>query len=489
MVDFLKMPSLILTPGVYIEQDNSKLGAVALVGRPRVLIMGQKLAAGNAVAGQAYRIDGGAAQAKALFGRGSQLADAVAGYRDNDETLELWALGLADDAGGTAATYTITYTGPATAAGTVDLMVTHQRVTVPVTSGMTATQVATAVAAAINLYPDLVFTAASAAGVVTLTARHKGGEFNGLFIKANWKQGTTPAGLTVAIAAAVSGATNPDASAAIAALGDTTWAHIVTPWNDGSDLVLADLCEDRAGPSKMNYSEAYIAKIDSYSNFLTYSLSTRDSAYGLFLCIKLGCMPHSPWRVMAAYVAQIAVSAQADPALPFNGLVLKGILPPRETDWFTRQEREFLLEGGGATLFVRNGAVCIERAVTTSKTNALGQEDYGQRDLNTVLTTNYLSASARTYLQGQFPRYKIADDASIYPAEARVTDCRQIKAALVTLAASDWVEKGLIENLEGFKTSLQVVRHAGDTSRADWQIRPDLVNGLHVLAGQVQPLL
>ncbi|CAL4866732.1 hypothetical protein MMA231_00976 [Asticcacaulis sp. MM231] len=488
-IGFSKIPLNLETPGTYIELDTSQMLAVGAQGVTRILLVGQMLT-GTASALTAYRVDG-ENEGIALFGQGSQLADMIAGFKRNDQTLELWAMGVADNAAGVVATKTITLTGPATLAGTLSMRVQHRRVQINVNVGMTATQAATALVAAINTFTDLAYTAAAAAGVVTLTAKHKGAEFNSLYVKENYDQGdVTPAGLGITIAAGTAGATNPDATAVFTALADAPFAAILHPWTDATNVAAFETAmADRADPLKMNYSEAYVAQAATYSALIT-ALGNRNSEFGVIFCLKAGALPHAPWRVAAAILAQIAFSARNDPALPFNTLALKDILPPQEGNWFTRQERQFLLEAGGATLVVNgSGGMSIERIVTTYKRNASNLPDKGLHDLNSVLTLYYLSRSASARISSRFPRYKLASDGNTYPPGAKVVTPRMIKAELAALATSEWYEAGLIENLQTFIDAIIVERDATDRNRVNWSIRPDLINGLHVTAGLIQPIL
>ena len=106
-ITFLTIPVDIRTPGQYVEVDHTK----ALRGLPnmsrRMLFIGNKLAAGNAAAGQLYRINS-AAEAAGLFGRGSVLQEMLEAARAANRESDMWAIGLADEAGGTAATFTVT---------------------------------------------------------------------------------------------------------------------------------------------------------------------------------------------------------------------------------------------------------------------------------------------------------------------------------------------------------------------------------------------
>lgn len=72
-----------------------------------------------------------------------------------------------------AATYTLTVTGAATESGTVNVYVGRTRIQAAVVSGDDVEAVASSIKDAINADPTLPVIASSAAGVVTLTARHK----------------------------------------------------------------------------------------------------------------------------------------------------------------------------------------------------------------------------------------------------------------------------------------------------------------------------
>src|SRR5579864_1833189 len=104
-VSFASIPVDIRTPGQYIEFDNSK-AVGGLPSQPRrILVMGQMLNTGTATASTPYRVFN-ANQAVGLFGRGSQLADAVFWAKKGNPYTEMWAVGIADNGAGVAATGT-----------------------------------------------------------------------------------------------------------------------------------------------------------------------------------------------------------------------------------------------------------------------------------------------------------------------------------------------------------------------------------------------
>ena len=487
MITFSQIPANLLTPGAFVEFDTNQMQNGLPTARTRTLICGQKLAAGTAVANTLLRVTS-ANHAKQLYGVGSMLANMIKAYIDNDPTTEVFAIGMTDNAGGVAASATLTFGGAVTAAGTVALLVEDKYIQVAVTAAQSLASIATAVAAAINAVDDLSVTAAAAAAVVTLTARHKGIEGNYLSLDYNYHPGdVTPTGLTITPTAFANGAGNPDASAVITAIGDEAFSAIVTPWTDSANLTVFEAAlADRAGALKMNYGEAYSFRSDSYGNLTTLG-NARNSPYAAIGGLK--AVPTAPWSVAAAMAAQVSFSARNDPGQPFNTLVLKNVLPPRSTNRLTRQERQFLLEAGISTFVVTPaGEVAIERMVTTYKSNAQGVDDVGLKDLNSILLLYYLSWSLQNRLATQFPRYKLGNDTMTYAPGQKVATPRTIKAEIVALA-SLWAEAALIEDLEGFIAALVVERDATDRSRVNVRIRPDLINGLQVTAALIQPVL
>ncbi|MBF5929867.1 phage tail protein, partial [Escherichia coli] len=63
-----------------------------------------------------------------------------------------------------------------------------------------------------------------------------------------------------------------------------------------------------------------------------------------------------------------------------------------------------------------------------------------------------------------------------------------MKLQLISLG-EEWVELGLVENLDTFKKNLLVERNASDRNRLDVLCTPDLVNQFRFLAAQIRFIL
>jgi phage tail sheath gpL-like len=485
-IAFQSVPSNLRVPFVAAEFDSSRAQQGPALLPYRVLIIGQKLAAGPALANSLHRVTN-ADQVAALAGRGSMLHRQAVAYFKNNRFTETWIGVLEDNAAGVAATGTITVTGPATAAGTIALYVGGELVQVAVASGDAATAIATAIAAAITAKTDLPVTAAANLAIVTLTHRHKGEVGNGLDVRANYQDGEKlPAGVGLAVVAMAAGATNPVLSTLIAALGDSwfqVWAHGYT---DAISLAAIETeLASRFGPMRMIDGVA-ITSVGGTQAALGTIGDGRNSPHGCIVA-QPGKNPLTPPSEFAAAVAGVvAFPANQDPARPLQTLPIAGVKAPAEADRFTLQERNLLLHDGvGATRVAGGGEVQLERVITTYKTNAAGAEDTAYLDATTMLTLLYLRFTFRNRLLGRYPRHKLASDGTRFGAGQAVITPKIGKAEAVAWFR-DMEELGLVENFDQFKTDLVVERNVADPNRLDFLLPPDLINGFIVGAANIQ---
>ena len=130
---------------------------------------------------------------------------------------------------------------------------------------------------------------------------------------------------------------------------------------------------------------------------------------------------------------RLALSAAADPALPFQTLPLRGVLPASLANRFSFAERETLLSDGMATHTVdRTGVVALERMVTTYQTAPGGVADTAYRDANTLFTVSYIGASFRQRFSTKFARYKLANDGARFGPGQRVVTPSTARAEAIS---------------------------------------------------------
>ncbi|EFE7596540.1 hypothetical protein P5L50_004608 [Escherichia coli] len=219
-ISFNTIPSNTLVPLFYAEMDNQAAntaqdsGASLLIGHAN---NGAEIVANSLV------LMPSADYARQICGAGSQLARMVEAYRQTDPFGELYVIAV-PEATGAAATVTLTVTGEATESGTVNVYVGRTRVQAPVTNGDNVTTIASSIKDAINAVPTLPFTASSSAGVVTLTARHKGLCGNEIPVSLNYYGfgggEVLPAGVQIAVATGTAGTGAPVLTGAVAAMAD-----------------------------------------------------------------------------------------------------------------------------------------------------------------------------------------------------------------------------------------------------------------------------
>ena len=487
MVSFNLVPSDIRTPGQFLEVDNSKAYR-GLSGIPtKVLIIGQKLASGSQaelVPALITRAD----QGRKLFGVGSQLAHMLEKFLNANSYTPVYAVAQLDEDAGVSAAGAITFAGPASAAGTLNLYIGGRRVRSLVTAGQTAAQTATAMAAAINANADLPVTAA-VDGVntskVNITARHKGEVANTIDLRFNYYQDQTfPAGLTAAITTMSGGTGNPDVADVIAVIGDEWYTDFVMPYTDSSNMVaMEEELTERFGPLKMIDGHIYTGYYASHSSLVAYG-QARNNPH----CTTMGGnkLPTPPYEFAAALAGVSAYHTKIDPGRPLQTLTVPGVLPPAIEDRFTLEERNILLFNGISTFRVDDGGnVVIERIITNYRENAFGASDPSFLDIETLKTVTYLRYDVRNFIALQYPRYKLADDGTNFARGQAVVTPSVIRASLIARFRL-WEEIGLVENIEQFKQDLIVERDINDPNRINSLIPPDIVNGFRVFAGLVQ---
>ena len=486
-ISFNTIPNLLLTPGPYIEYDGSR-AVQGLVPLPnRVLLIGARLASGSVAASIMQRIrsvDDG----DTMFGRGSQLSRMIRAFKKVNRLTELWAIALTG--AGTAATKTITATGTITSDGTLHFWVGGiGPIDVAITSGMTVTQVATAIDTAFAIYEaDWSYSFAPSVGVVTGTCRHAAAFGQDFDIRLNYGEREAldmPAGLTITIADGVAGATDPDVTASITAIGDEWFTTIVSGFNGDANVdVLESYGDDTWGPMVQHDTMVFVGFSGSHAAALTYA----DSRNSKFTVVPfLGVTPTPWWEIAAATAA--ASTAEPDPARPRQTLAVKGVLPSSRETLFTREDRELLLEAGVSTFKVASdGAVSIERLCTTYVTNANSIADSTFRNLETMLTLSAIRYTTRARIATKYPRHKLAnDDAAYGPGQAVVTP-KVIRGELIALFR-EWETNAWVEDAAQFKEELIVERNASDPDRLDALLGPNLVNQFRVFAAQIQFLL
>ncbi|WP_024303324.1 phage tail sheath subtilisin-like domain-containing protein [Pseudogulbenkiania sp. MAI-1] len=485
-ITFMTIPVGSRTGGVFLEIDHTK----AVNGLPqmerKLLMIGQRLPGGSVPTNTLVRILN-AGQAAGQFGQGSMLhrmAIATDAVIKRYGLVDVWAVVLDDLESGTAAAGTVTLTGTVTKAGVLTLYIGGERVRVAASLNDTNAQLATKLADAINASPDLPVTAAAVAGVLTVTCRHKGEAGNGMELATSYyDEDVLPEGITTVCVNLANGAGNPDVGSALAAIADDWYYTIVSPYTDAANLaVLEAEMDGRWGGMDMRTGHIFNAKDGTHAQLTTWGAG-RNSPHGSTWGLK-GCPTWAPVRA-AAFAAVCEFNGAIDPALPLRNLDVPGVLAPRLKDRFGRNERELLLRDGISSTFVDSGGkVILERVITNYQKNPIGIDDESLLRLETKWSVDYFRYANRVRIALRFPRHKLASDGTRVAPCSKTVRPSDIQAELIALAYE--LEGELIEDVEGYKKNLKVVRSAADVDAVNAVLPPDMVNQFITFAGAVQ---
>ncbi len=475
-ITFTTIPSTRI-PGRYTE-INTKAAQRGLPATDQsVVLLGQKTTAGTATAGAMVAVSD-VGEAETLFGLGSMLYRMVlAALRADKHMGALYAVPMADAGSSVAATATLTITASSLVAGTLTLYIGGDPVTLDLAATDTATAIAAAIKALLDDHPELPVSASVSTNVVTLTARNKGTLGNQIDLESSY----SASGLTVAIVAMASGATDPTLSTALDAIFTAEVDILVCPWNTSTPLgtVKAHLASRSDGVEQRG--AVCVSAVDA--SVSTASALTTAVNDGRQLVAVLEAT--TTWAPEIAAAAAAVLAGEEDLARPLNGLALAGIRPPAVASRFTRGELATLLLNGVCPLIVTpNEEVVICRSITTYVNNDAGAPDDTLLDIQTIRVLDYTRKAVKARLDSRFSRVKIADVAHT----ETTTDPKKIRAeiidVLLQLEAIDY-----LENVEDNTDDVVVERNASDPTRVDAHLPADIVNGLHVLATRIDLLL
>ncbi len=517
------IPADLRVPFTYVELDTSQASAVVDGVRPTVLlghmwtsthseVLAERATAGSASLNTFYAV-ADAEQAAAFFGAGSVLHQMIIAFRRANATGELYCMAVAEDGSATQATWTVTFTGAATAAGVVYLYVRGVVVQVAVASGDDNDAVAAKVVTAVNadsLAYGLGVWAAATDNVVTISAQVKGVIGASLDVRLNYKGlaagEALPAGIGATVAAATAGSTWPTMTTPVAALGDEPFDFIAVPWSNGTVLsaVLAEVVDrwdyDRRLDGHVigaNLISAYDAANgfatagSAAAQLLAFAAARNSGHESLPYCYDL---PTSGWEFVATLAGVASAYLGEDPAAGLQTLVLPGILPPVRNSGarFSFAARDSFLHNGVGTWVVdqASSAVVLERVVTTYTRTPSGVRSVDWMDITTPVTASRFHRALVAHIQSRYARAKIIDDdAKIRPSSGVVAVKPKEIAGEVVVKYEELMRRGWVEDLDGFKAALGASRSTTDRNRVNLTISPNYVNPLMVIAITSKPRL
>lgn len=396
------IPSTKLKPGNYTDFNLFAGGLGLPLNNQRLLLIGQKLAAGTALPNVAVRA-ATTYEAGQLFGLGSVAYRMYLAARRLNRDQAIWVVPQEDAAASAAAAATLTLSGTATGPGTLTVFVGYERIDVGVLAGDTFGDLATRVRAALTAATELPTTIGGATGALIFTAKNKGTVGNGITVHlACSAPGVT---LSATSATLTDGATDPDIQDALDAVFPARF-HVIVPWTSiQADLVkVRDHLQEVSNAVQQRPGRAYAVASNAalLSDTTTIAAALNHERVSLAWC-------RGSWSPSfeTAAVLGMAVAQETDPSLHFDRVVLPGIHAPAIADRLGGSEQETLLAAGVTPLEVDNdGNVSIVRLVTT-RTSYDGTATLRMLDTTPIAILDYYRESCAARVAQKFPRPKL----------------------------------------------------------------------------------
>lgn len=535
MITVPGVPASRKTPGIYFNVVLGGPGTSAGSATKRIALLGNHFTSAITGASPALSVAAGSAAAASvnfvaseadavtLFGHGSELHRMCAAVFRQYPDATVYGIPVAD-AAGTAASGVLTFATTATAAFTVRLKLCGLVIDVAVASGDTATNIASAVADAINDVNDLPYTAQNSSGAVTITAKQTGPRGNTLVVDAYFvaagstietrittSSTTSPGAATTGTWSSTgtlgseitltSGATQDNFANALAAIDTARYDRIVGACIDSTNIDrIATQITTHAGPTVQLLEQCIVPSVDTYANVV--SLATgRNNARVQVAWHHASQIPAPDIAATVAaarlagdaYVGGLLVGEATDPAANLDGLELASLTPQRVlTDRPTATEIENALNNGVACIAPssRRPSGCALVRSITSRSLAAGVPNYAVIDTAYVTVCDHVADDCRSYLTTQLAGAKLgADGADGNPVSraANVTTPSIIRG-MIYGRLKGYEADGILRDVDA-NASLLVVEADGTTpGRVNCEIPSEPVTALHNVAGNVRQL-
>lgn len=163
------------------------------------------------------------------------------------------------------------------------------------------------------------------------------------------------------------------------------------------------------------------------------------------------------------------LSSQSDPAVPFNGLKLPGVVAPDPKYTLTRERVNRALNAG--VTIVKTGADGVPevvRVVTTYQVDSKGAPDDLLLDVNGPLVLDYV-------------RVVMKRAAELEPRRKNTEQSRRELRSLFLAEAIKLEEAEILQNVNARANALTVVEDPNDRTAVKARIPADWVRGMHVI--------
>jgi phage tail sheath gpL-like len=472
------VPDNVIIPTIAMDFDSSRANAGSSKMPIRVLVLGQRVAAGTVAALEKYRANS-AAEVALKSGNGSMLANTARTYFRNARNVDTTFIGIADEQGATKSTHSITIAGTATEDGELPIYCDGIRVAVPVSVGDTGGDIVSAAVDLANEKSDLIPGVASVVTTTTFreTSNNAGVAAGDMDLRVCANEGEqVPAGIMVSAETSVAGTVDPDVQDVIDVIGDDWYNVIINPYSDATNTAAWEsFMRSYIAIDAQKGGIVYQFKRDTHANMISFGVNSSRN------CPYVATYPaykrlQSIYRLAAAVGGAAAVSLQDDVAVPLHRINLEDVTVLNSADRWTPTERNQLAMSGIATLSDYN-SVQTEATVTMYLRNSAGAQDTAYQQQNTVYQLLYARYAFVNGLLSKYPRAKLCrNDENVEAGQQIMTiDIATSEAVLwFKLMQKEGVFEGGQEVLDQFIADL-VVRRVG-ANRIEWIVSPDLMN-------------
>ena len=426
----------------------------------KMLFVGQMTSSGSATSGELVQNILNDNSENTYFGANSMLARMIRAARRINKVTRIDAIGLDDNGSGVDATGSVVFTGTASAAGTLYITVgSHQynRYEITVASGDTAEDIGDKLVTAITNDVNAFVGATNDTGDVTLTAINAGTEGNFIGLKVDG----SVTGISTALTAFSSGATNPVLTSLFDVINDERYQIIVWPGSYDISVVGNFLLDRFNVTNNILDGRAFLTKQDTHSNLLTYLNGLNNQC----LCVmtnklenrdafKGGSILEHP-AIISSYTAAVsalrltensnltqyltttaALDQFGGPALaslPYFNTPIR-FLPIIPTGYgFTPVELDQIKTAGGSSIGNNpsRNSIILGELTTTYKTDAAGNEDESFKFLNYVETISAVREYFYNNLRNRFSQSRLTEG-DVLPRRSMANE-KIIRAYIVRL--------------------------------------------------------
>ena len=339
-------------------------------------------------------------------------------FEKGSNGIEMWICPQAQAGGGTAATGSIDFgLSTATVSGTVHLYIGGEYVPVNVSKGATATNIATATAAAINANKHLPVTASAASTVVTVTAKDASTFGNGVDISLNlgFKQESVP-GVAASITGMSGGAGVPSLTTALANVGsgdnqnfedftafvhtydvDTTALEAFSAYNGEGDTFTGNYDKKVSRPVRVLAGDV-VAGSGGYSTVTALGVSYKDTdrTNGI---VSVPGSPNHPSAVAAVAIGVMELANNTRAEEHYTSKILPGILPGALVDQWTANydNRNAAVESGISPTKVVGTSVQLQNVVTFFNPDSIAPENNIYSSMRNISITQNILAGLQSF--------------------------------------------------------------------------------------------